>query len=88
MKLTNKIITIITLALGATGCNDFLDDDVQYTREEVITESRARSRGFIENIYPDYQDSTTTPDYTVSLPSPNHSHFQPAQQYCATDSAQ
>ncbi|KGL58903.1 RagB/SusD family nutrient uptake outer membrane protein [Polaribacter sp. Hel1_85] len=70
MKLTNKIITIITLALGATGCSDFLDDDVQYTREEVITESRARSRGFIENIYPDY-DYEFNKDFGVEVLTDN-----------------
>ncbi|MGJ8758988.1 MAG: RagB/SusD family nutrient uptake outer membrane protein [Polaribacter sp.] len=54
MKLTNKILTVITLTLSITSCSDFLEDEIQYTREEVVTESGLRSRGIIDDIYTDY----------------------------------
>lgn len=54
MKLTNKVITIIVLILSTTGCSDFLEDDIQYTKQEVVTTSGQRSRGIIDDIYTDY----------------------------------
>ncbi|MFB9057864.1 RagB/SusD family nutrient uptake outer membrane protein [Mariniflexile ostreae] len=54
MKLTNKILTVITLTLAITSCSDFLEDEIQYTREEVVTTSGQRSRGIIDDIYTDY----------------------------------
>lgn len=54
MKLTNKILTIIILMLCITGCSSFLEDEIQYTQEEVVTTSGIRSRGLIEDIYTDY----------------------------------
>lgn len=54
MKLTNKILTVFTLAISAVGCSDFLDDEIQYTKEEVVVESGVRSRGIIDDIYTDY----------------------------------
>lgn len=54
MKLTNKVITIFTLTLGLVGCSDFLEDDIQYTKEASIIESGIRSRGIIDDIYTDY----------------------------------
>jgi hypothetical protein len=54
MKLTNKILTVITLMLCITGCSSFLEDEIQYTPEEVVTSSGIRSRGLIEDIYTDY----------------------------------
>lgn len=54
MKLTNKVLTIITLTLGITGCSDFLDEEIRYTKQEVVTTSGQRSRGIIDDIYTDY----------------------------------
>lgn len=54
MKTTYKIATVFTLMLGVTGCSDFLDDTIQYTKEEVVVESGIRSRGIIDDIYTDY----------------------------------
>jgi len=54
MKLTNKILAIVVLMLCITGCSSFLEDEIQYTKEEVVTTSGIRSRGLIEDIYTDY----------------------------------
>ena len=40
--------------LSVTGCSSFLDDEIQYTKQEVVTESGLRSRGIIDDIYTDY----------------------------------
>ncbi|QXP66360.1 RagB/SusD family nutrient uptake outer membrane protein [Polaribacter sp. AHE13PA] len=60
MKLTNKILTIITLTIGITSCSEFLEDEIQYTREEVVTTSGLKSRGIIDDIYTDYSFRYTT----------------------------
>lgn len=54
MKLTKNILTIIVLMLSISGCNDFLEDTIQYTSEEEVITSGQRSRGIIEDIYTDY----------------------------------
>ncbi|MCG9792285.1 RagB/SusD family nutrient uptake outer membrane protein [Flavobacterium algicola] len=54
MKLNYKIITVFTVMLSITGCSEFLEDEIQYTKEEVVTESGLRSRGIIDDIYTDY----------------------------------
>ena len=55
MKLINKLLPIIILTLGFSGCSEFLEDEIQYTQEEIVVESRQRSRGLIDDIYTDYQ---------------------------------
>ncbi|WP_299668319.1 RagB/SusD family nutrient uptake outer membrane protein [uncultured Polaribacter sp.] len=54
MKLINKILIVIILMLCMVSCSSFLEDDIQYTEEAVVTTSGIRSRGLIEDIYTDY----------------------------------
>lgn len=60
MKLINKVITIFTLVLCLTGCSEFLEDEIQYTKPEEILTSGVRSRGLIDHIYQEYSNKFTT----------------------------
>ena len=70
MKLTNNILTIITLMLCITGCSEFLEDEIQYTHEEEVITSGIRSRGLIEDIYTDYSFRYFT-DFSVDYLTDN-----------------
>ncbi len=54
MKTTNKVITIVALMFSIVGCSDFLDDEIQYTSEDVVLGSGQRSSGIIDDVYQDY----------------------------------
>jgi len=54
MKFNNIILTIVAFLLLTTSCSDFLTDDQQYTKEEVVTTSGQRSRGLIDDLYTFY----------------------------------
>lgn len=70
MKLINKILSIIILMLLVTGCNDFLEDEIQYTQEEVVIDSKVRSRGLIDDLYTDYHFRYST-DFTAEYLTDN-----------------
>ncbi|UMB52612.1 RagB/SusD family nutrient uptake outer membrane protein [Lutibacter sp. A64] len=70
MKLTKNILIIITIMLCITGCNDFLEDTLQYTSEEEVITSGLRSRGIIEDIYTDYSFRYFT-DFSVEYLTDN-----------------
>ncbi|MBU3011291.1 RagB/SusD family nutrient uptake outer membrane protein [Polaribacter vadi] len=54
MKFKSKIVIVFTLTLGMFGCSDFLEDQIQYNTEEMITETIGKSRGIIDDLYSDY----------------------------------
>ncbi len=54
MKLTSKILTLLLPMIAFLGCSDFLNDNIQYTKEAEITQYSRQSRGIINDIYTDY----------------------------------
>lgn len=71
MKLTNKILIIITLMLSITGCSSFLEDDIEHLTEEEIITSGQRSRGLIDDIYTDYSFSRYLAEFSLETLSDN-----------------
>ncbi|MEO9570359.1 MAG: RagB/SusD family nutrient uptake outer membrane protein [Polaribacter sp.] len=71
MKLTNKILIIITLMLSITGCSSFLEDEVEHLTEEEIITSGIRSRGLIDDIYTDYSFSRYLQEFSLETLSDN-----------------
>lgn len=43
--------------LSIIGCSDFLEDEIQYTKEELVVESGQRAQGIIDDVYQDYSFS-------------------------------
>ncbi|GAF01629.1 hypothetical protein JCM21142_241 [Saccharicrinis fermentans DSM 9555 = JCM 21142] len=54
MKFNYIIFPVIALLFVTVGCSDFLEDDQQYTEEEVVLTSGQRSRGLIDDLYSFY----------------------------------
>jgi starch-binding outer membrane protein, SusD/RagB family len=54
MKLTSKILTLLLAIIAFSGCSDFLNDEIQYRREEEVTQFTKEARGLINDIYTDY----------------------------------